>query len=109
MKNPNGRACAIIKAISCDVSETFLRCSGLVISRIVPAEGERMKVWQPRRVAANSQAQRRLAAPALLTILVAVIVVLASTYSRRSFSQQQSLTFNRDVAPIFYKHCRSEE
>src|SRR2546421_1117643 len=27
MKKPNGRACAIIKAISCDVSETFLRFS----------------------------------------------------------------------------------
>src|SRR6266403_685070 len=63
MKKPNGRACAIIRAISCDVSETFLRCNRRVISRIVPAEGERMKLWQPRRVAANSQAQRRLADP----------------------------------------------
>src|SRR5882724_2506436 len=64
-----------------------------------------MKLRQPKRVAANSQARRRLAAPVLVTILVTVVVVLASTYSRRSFSQQQALTFNRDVAPIFYKHC----
>src|SRR2546423_11972838 len=63
-----------------------------------------MKLWPPKRVAANSQARRPLTAFAL-TIPVGMSVLLLSTYSSRSFSQQQALTFNRDVAPIFYKHC----
>src|SRR5256714_11878218 len=63
-----------------------------------------MKLWSPKRVAANSQARRPLTAFAL-TIPVVVSMLLVSNYSSRSFSQQQALSFNRDVAPIFYKHC----
>ena len=63
-----------------------------------------MKLWQPKRIAANSQARKPLTAFAL-TLPAVVGVFLASTYSSHSSSQQQALTFNRDIAPIFYKHC----
>src|SRR6266536_2677101 len=133
MKKPNGRACAIIRAISYAVSETSLRfrvigkCEVRAHAKIATrSKVADMKLWPPKRVAANSQARRERRHPAcifalrqcrleacapgsflvsLIIILAAVSMLLASTYSNRSFSQQQALTFTRDVAPIFYKRC----
>jgi len=50
-------------------------------------------------------ADRSLKGWLALAFLTTIVIVVATASGRNSLAQKPDLTFTRDVAPIFYKHC----